>query len=104
MDLAHSVLSLSTAAAVASIKVDFDGHRVVFKMKKTSKMGKMMRSFCADMKIDPKSVRFYLDGRRILPDEKVGDLGDLDSDHSVVEVYSEQEGGGGGGGGGGEEA
>lgn len=69
-----------------------DGGEVHFKVKPTTSMGKLKKSYAERQGIPVTSLRFLFDGRRINDDESPAKL-DMEND-DTIEVYQEQTGGG----------
>ena len=65
-----------------------DGTEVYFKVKKTTKLKKLMDAYCARVGKEAGSIRFLFDGDRIAPDSTPNDLGMEDEDEidAMVEV------------------
>ncbi|KJE88408.1 ubiquitin [Capsaspora owczarzaki ATCC 30864] len=68
-----------------------DGSEVNFKIKKTTKMSKLIDAYCQRVGINPASVRFLFDGARINGDQTAADVGLEDGDN--IDVMQEQTGG-----------
>jgi len=51
-----------------NIKVSDNNNEVYFKLKRTTRLEKMMTAFCQRQAKDAKTVRFMFDGVRILPE------------------------------------
>ena len=84
-------------ATVDSLKIKLvsnTGKEVLFSVKKTTKLGKVMRAYCSRLGIPVESVRFLVDGNRINEDMLVEQSGLENND--VVDVVVTMEGGGGG--------
>ncbi|KAH0438419.1 ubiquitin family protein [Colletotrichum camelliae] len=78
--------------AAINIKiVDTTGHTIVFKIKRDTRMQKVMAAFCERQGKDSKSVRFIFDGTRLVEDDTPRSL-DLEDD-DVIEAQQEQIGG-----------
>ena len=73
-----------------------DNSEVHFKVKLTTSMAKLKKSYSDRQGVPVTSLRFLFDGRRIDDAETPKQLEMEDGD--VIEVYQEQVGGGGGGG------
>jgi len=69
-----------------------DGDEVSFKVKKETKMSKIMTAYAKQKDIALSTIRFMLDGKRIHADEtpKMLELEDDDQ----IDVLAEQQGGG----------
>lgn len=52
-----------------NIKVTDNNNEVFFKIKKSTKLDKLMKAFCERQGKDPKTVRFLYDGERVTPDD-----------------------------------
>lgn len=72
-----------------------DGSEMIFKVKPTTKFGKMLAAFSARKGLDEKSVRLVFDGQRLQEQSTPADY-DMQSD-DVIDVVVEQLGGGDGG-------
>eukprot|EP00484_Ammonia_sp_Unknown_P022124 CAMPEP_0197039360 /NCGR_PEP_ID=MMETSP1384-20130603/16155_1 /TAXON_ID=29189 /ORGANISM="Ammonia sp." /LENGTH=105 /DNA_ID=CAMNT_0042469945 /DNA_START=232 /DNA_END=549 /DNA_ORIENTATION=+ len=68
-----------------------DGTEVYFKVKKTTKLKKLMDAYCARVGKEAGSIRFLFDGDRIAPDSTPNDLGMEDEDE--IDAMVEQHGG-----------
>ncbi|KAF6209843.1 hypothetical protein GE061_015595 [Apolygus lucorum] len=68
-----------------------DANEIHFKVKMTTQMGKLKKSYSQRMDIPVASLRFLFDGKRISDDESPKQLGMVDDD--LIEVYQEQTGG-----------
>uniref|UniRef100_A0AC35UBI6 Small ubiquitin-related modifier n=1 Tax=Rhabditophanes sp. KR3021 TaxID=114890 RepID=A0AC35UBI6_9BILA len=66
-------------------------NEVHFKVKKTTTMAKLKKTYADRMGVNSNSLRFLFDGRRINDDDTPKGL-DMDQD-DVIEVYTEQVGG-----------
>ncbi|KAF4836704.1 Ubiquitin-like protein SMT3 [Colletotrichum siamense] len=71
--------------------VDTTGHTIVFRIKRDTRMQKVMAAFCERQGKDSKSVRFIFDGTRLVDDDTPRSL-DLEED-DVIEAQQEQIGG-----------
>jgi len=75
-----------------TLKVKQEGSgEVHFRVKMSTKMGKLKNNFCDRQGLSLASVRFMFEGQRIEDDMTPGDL-DLQDD-DLIEVFSEQTGG-----------
>ena len=86
---------LCNTMAESTIKfqvVGLDSSRVHFRMKQTTQMEKLKKSYSERVGVPITSLRFLYDGRRINDDETPKALEVKDDD--VIEVYLEQTGGG----------
>ena len=62
-----------------------------FKIKPTTELWKLMQSFCSMKSLDPDTVRFVYDGRRIRNNDTVESVGIVDD--SIIDAITEQTGG-----------
>ena len=69
-----------------------DGTEVYFKVKKTTKLKKLMDAYCARVGKEAGSIRFLFDGDRIQEDATPDQLGMEDEDE--IDAMVEQQGGG----------
>ena len=69
-----------------------DSNEIHFRVKQTTQMGKLKRSYSERVGVPVTSLRFLFDGRRINDDESPRAL-EMEQD-DVIEVYQEQTGGG----------
>ena len=80
-------LSITVKSPVRSINKD---NEVMFRIKRTTPLGKLMNSYCERQGKSLKSVRFLFDGKRLephnTPDEMEMDDGD------IIEATVEQQG------------
>ncbi|KAK7731249.1 SUMO protein smt3 [Diaporthe eres] len=76
-----------------SIKVTDNNNELVFKIKKSTKLEKLIDSFCERHGKDPGSVRFLFEGDRIKKSDTPDSLEMEDGD--TIEVFYEQTGGNG---------
>jgi len=75
-----------------SIKVrDQHGGEVVFKVKRTTKMRRVLQAFCDRKGWNAREVRFTYDGQRVEEDMSPEDLG-MES-HDMIDAFLEQMGG-----------
>ncbi|PBP24429.1 ubiquitin-like modifier, partial [Diplocarpon rosae] len=75
-----------------NIKVkDQAGQEVLFKIKKSTLLKKVMSAFCERQEVDPKAVRFLYDGTRLQENDTPEGLEMEDQD--CIEVFAEQLGG-----------
>ncbi|KAK2629766.1 hypothetical protein QTJ16_000586 [Diplocarpon rosae] len=75
-----------------NIKVkDQAGREVLFKIKKSTLLKKVMSAFCERQEVDPKAVRFLYDGTRLQDNDTPEGLEMEDED--CIEVFAEQLGG-----------
>ena len=70
-----------------------DSNEIHFRVKQTTQMGKLKKSYSERVGVPVTSLRFLFDGRRINDDETPKAL-EMEQD-DVIEVYQEQTGGGG---------
>ncbi|CAK7263891.1 SUMO protein smt3 [Sporothrix epigloea] len=75
-----------------NIKVTDNNNEVFFKIKRTTKLEKLMAAFCDRQGKSLSSVRFLFDGQRVQPSDTPDTLEMQDSD--TLEVHQEQLGGG----------
>jgi len=75
-----------------NIKVTDSNNEVFFKIKRDTKLKKLMTAFCERQGKAVQSVRFLFDGTRVNPDDDPNSLGMEDGD--TLEVHQEQVGGG----------
>ncbi|KAL1476675.1 hypothetical protein MTO96_018241 [Rhipicephalus appendiculatus] len=68
-----------------------DGNEIHFKVKMTTQMGKLKKSYSERVAMSVSSLRFLFDGKRINDDETPKQLEMVNDD--VIEVYQEQTGG-----------
>merc|ERR1712243_342488 len=68
-----------------------DSNEIHFRVKQTTQMGKLKKSYSERVGVPVTSLRFLLDGRRINDDETPKAL-EMEQD-AVIEVYQEQTGG-----------
>ena len=80
------------------LKLADDRNGSTFRVKQTTQMGKLKKSYSERVGVPITSLRFLFDGRRINDDETPKAL-EMEQD-DVIEVYQEQTGGAGRGGGG----
>lgn len=72
--------------------INSEGSELIFKMKETATLNKLMDAYCKRQGLQQNSVRFSFDGERISGKETVKELGLIDQD--VIDVMTEQVGGG----------
>eukprot|EP00922_Rhytidocystis_sp_ex-Travisia-forbesii_P000763 GHVS01001106.1.p1 GENE.GHVS01001106.1~~GHVS01001106.1.p1 ORF type:complete len:157 (+),score=60.42 GHVS01001106.1:206-676(+) len=70
-----------------------DGSEVYFKIKKRTKLEKLMNAYCNRLGQSPDAVRFLFDGERVKGDKTPDELGIEDGD--VIDAMVQQVGGGG---------
>merc|ERR1739844_592090 len=68
-----------------------DSNEIHFRVKMTTQMGKLQKSYSERVGVPVSSLRFLFDGRRINDDETPKQL-EMEQD-DVIEVYQEQTGG-----------
>lgn len=68
-----------------------DSNEIHFRVKMTTQMGKLKKSYSERVGVPVASLRFLFDGRRISDDETPKQL-EMEND-DVIEVYQEQTGG-----------
>jgi len=68
-----------------------DSNEIHFRVKMTTNLGKLKRSYAERVGVAVASLRFLFDGRRINDDETPKQL-EMEND-DVIEVYQEQTGG-----------
>merc|ERR1712226_1647288 len=68
-----------------------DSNEIHFRVKMTTQMGKLKKSYSERVGVPVSSLRFLFDGRRINDDETPKQL-EMEQD-DVIEVYQEQTGG-----------
>ena len=68
-----------------------DSNEIHFRVKQTTQMGKLKKSYSERVGVPVSSLRFLFDGRRINDDETPKAL-EMEQD-DVIEVYQEQTGG-----------
>ncbi|KAG6024669.1 hypothetical protein E4U41_001713 [Claviceps citrina] len=76
-----------------NIKVTDNNNEVFFKIKRTTKLEKLMNAFCERQGKSITSVRFLFDGQRVQPSDTPDALEMADGD--TLEVHQEQVGGSG---------
>lgn len=76
---------------VLSLTVRSGGEEVVFKVKKDTKMSKIFSAYASQKGIDPATMRFTFDGKRLAADETPKMLEMEDGDQ--IDVHIEQLGG-----------
>ncbi|KAH8675289.1 ubiquitin-like modifier [Xylariales sp. PMI_506] len=74
-----------------NIKVTDNNNEVFFKIKRTTKLEKLMNAFCERQGKNMSSVRFLFEGQRVQPTDTPDTLEMQDSD--TLEVHQEQVGG-----------
>ncbi|KAF4594518.1 ubiquitin-like modifier SUMO [Ophiocordyceps camponoti-floridani] len=75
-----------------NIKVTDNNNEVFFKIKRSTKLEKLMNAFCERQGKSVTSVRFLFDGTRVQPTDTPDTLEMADGDS--LEVHQEQVGGG----------
>ncbi|KAH8788486.1 ubiquitin-related domain-containing protein [Diaporthe sp. PMI_573] len=76
-----------------NIKVTDNNNEVFFKIKKSTKLEKLMGAFCERQGKNVTSVRFLFEGQRVQPNDTPDTLEMQDGD--TLEVHQEQVGGSG---------
>jgi len=71
--------------------VDREAHEVFFKIKTTTKLGKLMDVYANRVGHEPNTIRFIFDGVKVKPDDTPLDLDMTDNDR--IDVMVEQVGG-----------
>jgi len=74
-----------------NIKVTDNNNEVFFKIKRSTKLEKLMTAFCERQGKTPASVRFLFEGQRVQPTDTPDTLEMQDGD--TLEVHQEQVGG-----------
>ncbi|KAK5098493.1 SUMO protein smt3 [Exophiala xenobiotica] len=74
-----------------NIKVTDNNNEVFFKIKRSTKLEKLMNAFCDRQGKDAKTVRFLFDGQRVTGQDTPDSLDMNDGD--TLEVHQEQIGG-----------
>ncbi|KAH7359096.1 ubiquitin-related domain-containing protein [Plectosphaerella cucumerina] len=74
-----------------NIKVTDNNNEVFFKIKRSTKLEKLMNAFCDRQGKAPATVRFVFEGQRVQPTDTPDALEMADGD--TLEVYQEQVGG-----------
>ena len=82
----------STSEYIKLKVVGQDSNEIHFRVKQTTQMGKLKKSYSERVGVPVTSLRFLFDGRRINDDESPSAL-EMEQD-DVIEVYQEQTGGG----------
>ncbi|KAL7177271.1 hypothetical protein ACSBR2_030590 [Camellia fascicularis] len=72
---------------------DMEGNEVYFRIKRNTQLRKLMIAYCDQQSLDPKSIVFLFDGRRIHAEQTPDQLGMEDCDE--VDAMLHQTGGGG---------
>ena len=86
------VVSSWQAVEHVNLKVlDSAGNATQFKIKTHTALKKLMSTYCERAGLDPQSVRFTFDGRRVNAGDTAQDLGLEEGDN--LEVFQEQQGG-----------
>ena len=70
-----------------------DSNEIHFRVKQTTQMGKLKKAYSERVGVPVTSLRFLLDGRRIIDYEPVCALVKEMEDDDIIEVYQEQNGG-----------
>jgi len=74
-----------------NIKVTDGNNEVFFKIKRSTKLEKLMRAFCERQGKDQKTARFLFEGQKVQKDDTPDTLEMQDGDS--IEVHQEQIGG-----------
>jgi len=74
-----------------NIKVTDGNNEVFFKIKRSTKLDKLMKAFCERQGKDPKSARFLFEGQKVQAGDTPDTLEMQDGDS--IEVHQEQIGG-----------
>merc|ERR1711863_143348 len=91
-DLANFNSSMGDETEYIKLKVvGQDSNEIHFRVKQTTQMGKLKKSYSERVGVLVTSLRFLFDGRRINDDETPKAL-EMEQD-DVIEVYQEQTGG-----------
>ena len=72
------------AAVHLRVKDHGSGGETLFKLKRSTKLGKMMTAYCARKHVDESVVKFLFDGVRLRSEQTVDDLG-LEEDDWTAE-------------------
>lgn len=81
-----------SGAGSIQLKVkDAQSREIVFKLKLTTPLRKLMDAYCTRQGLAPESVRFLYEGERIERDQTPGDLSMQDGDE--IDALIEQTGG-----------
>lgn len=76
-----------------SIKVTDNNNEIVFKIKTSAQLNKLMQIYCDRHGKDPRTVRFLFEGERIQGSKTPDELEMEDGD--TIQVFYEQQGGSG---------
>merc|ERR1712133_35242 len=88
----HLLLIMGGETEYIKLKVvGQDSNEIHFRVKQTTQMGKLKKSYSERVGVPQTSLRFLFDGRRINDDETPKAL-EMEQD-DVIEVYQEQTGG-----------
>ena len=74
--------------------VSQDSNEIRFRVKQTTQIGKLKKSYSERVGVPVTSLRFLFDGCRINDDESMLALEKEMEEDDVIEVYQEQNGGG----------
>ena len=66
--------------------IDENGNAILFALKPTTPLGKLMQAYCNRQGMDVKNLRFMYDGKRIEEAQTPADIDMEDGDFIVVEV------------------
>ena len=83
-----------TAEYIKLKLVGQDSNKIRFRVKQTTQMGKLRKSYSERVEVPVTSLRFLFDGRRINDDESMLALEKEMEEDKVIEVYQEQDSGG----------
>ncbi|GMP99719.1 hypothetical protein CsSME_00047081 [Camellia sinensis var. sinensis] len=76
-----------------NLSICCEGNEVYFRIKRNTQLRKLMTAYCDRQSLDPKSIVFLFDGRRIHAEQTPDQLGMEDCDE--VDAMLHQTGGGG---------
>jgi small ubiquitin-related modifier len=91
-DNPHNATEQSPDVKHLSIRVTDSSNEVVFKLKSTTKLEKVIKAYCDRQGKNESTVRFFFDGQRIQKTDTPGELQMQDND--CIEMHEEQIGGG----------
>lgn len=66
-------------------------NEVHFRVKSATSLGRLKRSYCGKLGLEPNELRFVFDGHRITDDDTPKSLGMENDD--IIEIYQERSGG-----------
>lgn len=78
-------------STVAIKVVDQNGNETYFKLKPTTKLGRVMKVYCERASVQESSIRFLFDGERLNPDSTPADY-DMEED-DIIDAVLQQTGG-----------